>query len=320
MNSREKTGRLKRTGFTLIELVVVIVILGILVAIILPAIQQAREASRRTQCRANLHQIGVALHNYLDARGCFPPGAIKGYSTHVFLLPYIEQKNLYEEFDFNVEGLRIFPPNDVLSQSRISIYECPSESRNIGIGTSKFGTPAAATNYVGNAGTWHEINGIFQSVSSSRNKGKCVKPRDVRDGMSNTAMMAEVLVGEDAEDPRRMIIPTPRRYGPREFEEFLTACQNAPLRSSAGLGFGVPWINGSLGITRYNHVLTPNTRSCLNKNHAPTGIFTLASDHPGGVNLLVADGSVQFISDSIDVSVWRALGSINGGEPSKPAW
>lgn len=299
------------SGFTVIELIVTILIIGVLVAILLPAVQTARSSARNVECRSNLRQLGIALHNYHAAHRCFPPGSINGYSTHVYLLPHIEQAALYKRFNFRVLGLPMFPPNDKLTQIRIPLYQCPAD----GATPRSIGPPSAHTNYAGNAGRWMRFDGTFQSLGSVE-RGKCVSTADIQDGLSNTAMMSELLVDDGSRDPRRMQISTDRTYAAVEESTFIQDCRQAPLRRSSS-GSGVPWINGSFGATRYNHVLTPNIRSCLNRTNVPNGGHTPASEHPGGVNLLIADGSVRFVADSINTDVWQSMGSINGGETAR---
>jgi hypothetical protein len=236
----------------------------------------------------------------------------------VFLLPHIEQQNVYRRFDFRMLGLMQFPPNDAIARERIALFECPDDGGNTGSTTTRFGLSATATNYVGNAGTWRTFNGVFRAFGSTE-RGRCVATRHIRDGLTQTAMMAESLVDDRTRDPRRYRSDTGRQYGPGERVAFMTACRNAALQPN-GHGFGVPWLNGSMGTTRYNHVLPPNTRSCINGSNIPTGIHTPASEHPGGINLLLADGAVRFVSNSIDVTVWQALGSIHGREAVSSPW
>lgn len=310
MRFRPLKSQTLRNGFTLIEVIVVMLILTILVALLLPAVQQARSAGRRLQCKSNLRQIGVALHNYHSAHRCFPPGELRGYSTHVFLLPYLEQENIYRRFNFGVLGMADNPPNDKLALVRVSVFECPSDG----------GYSRPITNYVGNAGTWRDYNGVFQGVGHSpgEDSGNCRRTRDIRDGLTHTAMLGEALGYNGRQLKKRALVSTARKYYPGDKAAFMAACRNHPDRF--GSGFGYPWLNGSMSITRYNHVLPPNTRSCANRGNIADGILTAASEHSGGINLLLADGSVQFVPDSIDVLVWQALGSMAGSEDVQSPW
>jgi prepilin-type N-terminal cleavage/methylation domain-containing protein/prepilin-type processing-associated H-X9-DG protein len=284
----------RRRGFTLIELLVVIAIIAILIALLLPAVQQAREAARRTQCRNNLKQIGLALHNYHDAFGVFPPGnalsslspdagyavdlttanRAAGYGWAAFILPQIDQANLYNQL--NVSGLQLVqlmmqPALRPLAQTSLPAYLCPSDNApslndQRGFTNPVFGdTDVATASYVGVHGTrWSHADdwikthtdpyGVFWPASR-------VRIQDITDGTSNT-----FLVGERNWDNFSAIWIGTRNY---------TGNGNVGLRQH-------------LGITNWK-INLPGTNS-------PRAFH---SNHTGGAHFLFGDGRVQFISDSI---------------------
>ncbi len=183
-------------GFTLIELLVVIAIIAILIALLLPAVQQAREAARRTQCKNNLKQIGLALHNYLDAHSRFAPVSVlpagrtfEPYSGHARLLPYIEQTNLANLIDWNVSSE--FTSNPVAAKTRVAIYMCPSE-----VNDRQRITPTLIhypLNYGFNEGTWFIYDPVTGNVGDGAfHPNRAFSPADFPDGLSNTMAAAEV--------------------------------------------------------------------------------------------------------------------------------
>jgi len=151
-------------GFTLIELIVVIAIVGILVALILPAVMQARAAARRVQCKSHLKQLGVAIHNYHSDQGMFPPGDSKGFSLHVFLLPHLEQNPLYAQIVPHFQKSPPDGPQPTYYRTRLAVFVCPSDPASGEFGV--FGS--APTNYAGCFGSGVQrsgFNGMFQHLS-----------------------------------------------------------------------------------------------------------------------------------------------------------
>jgi prepilin-type N-terminal cleavage/methylation domain-containing protein len=195
-----------RRAFTLVELLVVIAIIGILVALLLPAVQSAREAARRSQCTNNIKQLALAVHTYHDTFKSFPSTGTNGHSLHARLLPYVEQKNIYDtiRFDLNVND----PLNDLPRMSNIPSFQCPSDPDNLPL------TLGGRTNYVANMGTnimystndtshpnfgKPEFNGPFGFGSSGFSGGMFLGVkgfRDILDGTSNTAMFSERNKGD----------------------------------------------------------------------------------------------------------------------------
>lgn len=304
-------------GFTLVELLVVIAIIGVLVGLLLPSVQAAREAARRTQCMNNLKQVALAAQNFHAARKHFPPGT-QAENEHgrnivhqwtVYLMPYLEQNNIAEQYDWDVgdRGPNFAEVNGPLFKIPIESFLCPSD--NLGFHGS-WGW--AHSNYVGcfsADGSWVEpeawsgdsnINHPFYNPSAESglraifNFDLVRSTKDVEDGTSNTIGFSEVIAGADGEDD---------------------------FRGTWAVDHGVA----------YTHRLGPNSTlpdrevyACAvrQRPEAPckqapswgTAYYAARSFHTGGVNGARLDGSVQFVSNSIDSDVWIALGSINGSE------
>ena len=318
--------RSRRAGFTLIELLVVIAIIAVLIALLLPAVQQAREAARRTQCKNNLKQLGLALHNYHDTYGGFPMGKntrITGVSDTNFpaqarILPYIDQANLFALINFNVQGSD--PSNAIPYAMTIPGFRCPSDSDQMqavaggrnnfytNTGTSVLnGLPSQTVG--GNGYGWAYPNGPIYQDSFTRFG-------DISDGSSNTALMSERMLGDGSNSISTRNTDTfqPGTY-PNNSDEALQQCHAvnvADLSKQGKSNGGVPWLQPDHTTTYYFHIMVPNDLSCM---FPPGRIATTAnSRHTGGVHCLLCDGSVRFVSSNIDLSVWRAVGTRNGNE------
>jgi prepilin-type N-terminal cleavage/methylation domain-containing protein/prepilin-type processing-associated H-X9-DG protein len=305
------TRRSHSRGFTLIELLVVIAIIAILISLLLPAVQQAREAARRTQCKNNLKQIGLALHNYHDAHSCFPfgqggtgaPGGTARYSAISQLLPYFDQGNLYNLIDFNV--VPTHANNNVPRLTEIPMLRCPSDFANT--------QPQAggATNYMANKGS--DINWTTPPQNGAFVYQRCVKIRDVTDGTTNTSAFSERLL---ADGNNGVISPDADVFlamtNPMTPDEAITLCYAVDINNLANqfpIFMGAPWMDGQ---HTYLHVDTPNRRSC---GFFPTkATMPATSRHEGGVHFLLCDGSVRFASENIDRLTWRGVGSRDGNE------
>jgi prepilin-type N-terminal cleavage/methylation domain-containing protein/prepilin-type processing-associated H-X9-DG protein len=373
--------RLRRSGFTLIELLVVIAIIGVLIALLLPAVQQAREAARRTQCNNKLHQIGLAMHNYNDTHKCFPTsgsywrcaasdGIGGGFSVFGFLLPYLDQSELWHGLNTSGQGHASDCDSTIMNQSvgrlRIAGFLCPSDGAvniaplNSGIlnwGDCSYaannGWPRQATGLNGERGGhsatgWPAGNGFVgihpsfvgptlpeSSWPGARAPfGWTVKAKDITDGLTKTAAFSERLVNPSltAVDPRRNIYRFGDGTTPLTLSAFRDGClttgivlPGANVAPSPSGQLGGSWLSqvGEVGNT-YQHALPPNTRNCrygsstqAHDIHSFVGnniAITPSSNHPGGVNVLLGDGSVFFQSDSVDVGVWWKLGTRNGNE------
>lgn len=301
----------KARGFTLIELLVVIAIIGILVALLLPAVQAAREASRRTQCVNNLKQIGLAVHHYHDALKTLPNSRWGGaggkvWSTNSLLLPFMEQGNAYALIDFS--QLWDHANNAQARATVIPSFICPSDPQ------SSLPAGWAGTNYHACEGNHPaQMNGAFTHDASM----PVTRLQDIRDGLSNTAAFSERFKGDwsNAIATERSDIFKPGG-APATADAAMLACRALDPNNLANQFIstsGAPWLAGtSDNFTAYLHVAPPGDRSC----HFPGAgsMRTANSDHPNGVNLLKCDGSVTFVAKSVDLQAWRAYGSRNGGE------
>ena len=315
--------RLPRKGFTLIELLVVIAIIAILIGLLLPAVQKVREAAARAKCTNNLKQLGLAMHNHEGALGAFPQGRNgfpKVVSAPARLLAYVEQANLQSLVD--PEGtLAIGGQNESAAKNRVALLACPSDPQSgVVPGSAYFGT-----NYVANNGTGvtfdatgaiiayrkiAEGNGVFAQVP--------VRIADITDGTSNTAAFSESLVGNGT---AISALPTDAQTIRLAVLEVSGGTDPTPALCDAGTGVwnakrGEQWINGHYGNTLYNHFYAPNPVGkwdCGNASHNK-GLTGARSAHTGGVNLLLCDGSVRFVRDSIAIIQWRALSTRAGGE------
>jgi len=305
-----------RLGFTLIELLVVIAIIAVLIALLLPAVQAAREAARRAHCSNNLKQIGLACHNYHESRGALPGANMvfggTGLSALSMLLPAMEQTTAYNSINFNLAHGE--PENATARSTAISAFVCPSDQSN------PLPSLGGQTNYMADMGggiVWQEAvggnaglpkpNGLFHGNSSKRFA-------DVTDGLSNTGMFSErVLADGNNAVVSKVADVFFSPLAPTTVDEAFTMCQAIDiddLHNQFPLFMGAPWLSGQ---HIFQHINQPNGRSCgffvTNRAVMPPSSF-----HPGGVQLLLADGSVRFLKDTVNLATWRALGTIAGGE------
>lgn len=331
---RRRTG--VRSGFTLIELLTAIGIISIIAGLTLPAVQSAREAARRAACANNLKQLALACQNFAAKHGRFPedgpsqpdspesfPNPYQGYlSVHARLLPYLELTALYHSINLEARELgRDDLPfeNYTSAATSVSVFLCPSDQR-----TSP--SPYGCVDYRGNAGlgelqrlppytipTWDRLiqNGAVSvwpvaSLSS------------FTDGLSNTIAFSEKHVGTGTGpyDPRRDWIGYVFDYDALTADRWIAICSSLPRawERDAKLDAGRIWMGTSLPYSLFYCSATPNSLVPDCGSPSGLGIFAARSDHPGGVNTAFADGSVRWTSSGIALSVWRALGTRNGGE------
>lgn len=300
----------ERSAFTLIELFVVVTVIGLLVAILIPAVQAVRAASRRSQCAFNLGQLALGVQSYNTAYGTLPMGSTMPatFSLHSALLPYIEQNTVYASLNFSLGGNS--PQNRTAIEAKLRIFLCPADA--------PIGGSVGGTNYAGNAGGGVQKfgrNGAFVSFNQ--------KPPSIQsftDGTSTTALLSEWMMAEQVEnsrDPLRVVFDTPDDLTkPDEFDAFIAECKGLdPATAALGLTFkGRNWLVGDLGFSLYNHTLPPNGHSCTNKTAYQQGAWTAGSAHSQGVNTAFVDGHVVFIKSSISPEIWFALASRSGGE------
>lgn len=301
----------KSRGVTLIELLVVMSIIALLVGLLLPAVQQAREVARRTECLNKLKQLGLAIHGYTASHGALP-GSPEIFSIHTQILPYLELGNVYNSINL-ASGYYTSELNTVRSTS-LAQFLCPSDG---GIpdgssSTSYTGCLGVHTDLYGNS-----LGGVFQNTIFSPTRK--ITLADVTDGTSNTAMMSEWCVGIARPDrnPKRAIFQTDQYYRlESELDQLTDACQSLdPSRATLnGPLKGETWLEGGIGITGYNHAWIINGHTCSNDLARWKGVWTAGSMHDGLANLLCVDGSVAARSETIQLNIWRALGTRNGND------
>lgn len=342
----------RRSAFTLVELLVVIAIIGILIGLLLPAVQKIRAAAARTECGNNLKQIGLALHVYHDVYKHFPYGKSPSYpssgswarwSTHSQILPFLEQDNLYKQLDFSLppyvgqdstNGCYNPPNANVACHTQLKVFHCPAESAPYAIMGSD-GILYPGNNYCGNQGTTFmcdqgdgpalqstvaptaRADGVFYNQSQ-------VKFASITDGTSNTVMFSEHLRSPGRFDPRVSMFMMPETY---TLEETHTVCQGLDPYTTPTIcdSYGNCWAWGETCCTIYNHVSTPNSRTC-GAIPFPGSQVNMAMDvpassnHPNGVNVVLCDGSVRYVSNAISLATWRALGTRDAGDIPGSDW
>ena len=276
-----------RRAFTLIELLVVIAIIAVLIALLLPAVQQAREAARRTQCRNNMHQLGLALHNYHDTHGLFPPGTaqkdrtIWGSTWMTMILPFIDEASLYNAYNSDLGN--DMAGNTTVCRQFLTQYLCPTDSTSTGLDTQN----EAPNSYAGCGGNEPQYacdykhywlvpavnRGLLQTDSNCR-------IRDIRDGTSQTFAAGEKIRTADV---------SCSGWADSRYDATMKCC-------------------GCSGCSGRDHRLNAVLSSGLGRDRNFTSL------HEGGGFFLFCDGAVRFISENIDFTTYRSLASVAGNE------
>jgi prepilin-type N-terminal cleavage/methylation domain-containing protein len=296
----------RRDGFTLIELLVVLTIIGVLLALIIPAVQKSREAARKAACANRLHNIGVALNHHASTFGVYPAGygLPHGVSYLLKLLPFVERQALYDTFNFALPPgfLAGSSENGTTMFTRIDEFTCPSD----GYRTAPLAVFSA--NYAANAGE-NSLTGTGAFIN------RPLPPAEIRDGLSGTVGVSEWVVGEGNETHQTRLGSTYSiTDNTRSFDRFRDICRalDPHYYIPSGDGYkGRYWIDGGLGTTQYNHVLTPNMPSCYSWHFKAV---CAGSYHGGGCYSLWLDGRVGFVQESINQRLWTSLGTRSGGE------
>ena len=335
-----KASRASFPAFTLIELLVVIAIIALLAGLLLPAVQSAREASRRAGCSNHLRQIGLALHQYQSTVGSFPPFRVMSIlpyrltgpsiesnaSAQAMLLPHLDQGPLYNSINLSIplyaepiwEG---YPENETVARVFVEVYLCPSDPLIVQ-------QPYGPVSYRANAGLCGVdcstglasmpailSNGIDTGLFTARG----ATPAAVTDGLSNTLGLAEKLVGTPGGgtfDPRRDwldISNEPSAWTGLTASAWTQLCEHPFLSKPGRWPSGSSWLLGNNVATHF-YVAAPPNPPVTDCDTNRSGVLSAGSLHPGGVNVSMADGSVRFVGNGIAVGVWRALGTRAGGE------
>jgi len=345
-----RLARSRPSGFTLVELLVVIAIIGVLIALLLPAVQQAREAARRMQCSNQLKQLGLALHNYHDTYGVFParrggtegPGSEPDHnagrlSAFVVLLPYVEQTAMYDQISGGAGGRPPFGRRawggwNVWNDAP-DMFRCPSgtakgQDRDFSVNYNfSFGDSISGANNTNRRGVFHRKDW----------KGF----HDIVDGSSNTIAMSERLItdyglGSQSGDVELVHGTATGFSGLQNDPSQCVTAANGQYYADASVlkgKTGFRWTDGQAEKIGFNTVLPPNSPSCINGTNqngdGTTVLLPPTSNHPGGVLGLMCDGSARFVTETIDTGdltagqtnsgqspygVWGAMGSRDGGE------
>lgn len=322
---------ISKRGFTIIEILVVIAVIGILGGLVLSAVQAAREGSRLANCANNLRQIGLAMQSYAARENVFPSAMSKqkgrfgqAFSPFMRILPELEQQSLFNAInvDINQTQFSVASENDTAASIRVRVFVCPSDDGVLSLSSS-------GSSYRANMGSSMLL---FPEQFEPLRSGpfileKWVRPSDISDGLSSTALISERLVGDGdpgSWDKRR----DPWFAGLQPLvattDAAVSRCATVPSvvppHFSAG---GANWLLFGYDTTWYNHVMSPNGiyPDCATakpeyglRGGSDSGVYCARSNHSACVNMATADGAVHRVRDGISVETWRSLGTRAGGE------
>jgi prepilin-type N-terminal cleavage/methylation domain-containing protein len=349
-----RNATMRRRGFTLVELLVVIAIIGVLVGLLLPAVQSAREAARRSQCQNNVRQIMLAMHNHHDTKGEFPQSVGWGttyeayyFSDKVQLLPFVEEGNITNSLGDKYGGA--YHPgwgsgatpaaNNAALNTRVSVFKCPSSPNRIGTGDSNhtysinMGTSHNAPHGTSGASSAGETNhnGIASYRHENSGYGDApVTMGSISDGTSKTAGYSEFVIEKwhgnitgDKKLQRSQVYSWARGNSTAEMRQ--SCLSQTALNDGGGgrvmRGGGWSWSFMAAG-GAYSHTMMPNEKSCQTWDGPGGGdwygsnLLAATSEHPGGVNVGMMDGGVRFVNDNVGNDIWWAMGTRNNGEPA----
>lgn len=322
------------SGFTLVELLVVIAIIGILIALLLPAIQSAREAARRMACQNNVKQLALATLNYESTVKALPPALLyfgpgdprnSKWSAQARLLPFLEEENFESQIDYSRDYETMKLGDALIGAHRINGYLCPSEEQDVVRVDANGNAVHYPINYGLNRGVWRVFdptgrladNGAIQANDGTR-------LRHITDGTSQTLLVAEVKAYTPYFRDQSLNQPTPPA-SPGDI-----CGLGGSLKSDSG---HTEWVDGRVHQSGFTATFPPNTsvactqtgqtydvdwtskREGVDPGEITYSAVTSRSYHSGGaVNVAMVDGSIHTMGDAVDVEVWRALGTRNGGE------
>lgn len=327
-----------RRGFTLIELLVVIAIIAVLIALLLPAVQAAREAARRIHCTNNIKQLGLGLHNYESVAGAFPPAVVMsgtgntiswwgGWGVSPRILPLMEQGSLYNSINFGQAYNA--PTNTTVAMQSVGILLCPSD-QNTQVRNPGLATQSGVSSYAWSYGDWYIWGGFGSPIGRNAfTPNTSRRFADFTDGSSNTVVGSEVKASFPLLKCTALTVNSPNNIPAPTDDPYTVAPEYKAASCPPGVSHGT-WYDGNTNSTGFTTAWPPNKvisgppgsgYADLDLGGTPLvnggpnyAAITARSYHPGGVNVLVGDGSVRFIKSTINGTTWRALGTISGGE------